>query len=111
LCALPAELALQAKDDLTKSRALFAKWLSEDDEAGEAAKLCDDARAAILSARTTEFELWVCRICLGAGGIRSKNPSKALSSKKKIFCDLGGVPQEHCHKGVWKVAKGTLGST
>jgi hypothetical protein len=103
--------ASQAIDDLTKARSLFAKWLTDDESAGESAQLCDDARAAILSTRAVEFESWVCRICLGAGGVKSKNPSKALTAKKKIFVDLGGVPSDHCHKAIWDIAKATLGST
>jgi hypothetical protein len=107
----PSRLGLQAKDELAKTRTLFSKWIDQDETLGEAATLCDQASEAILQARIVEFESWVCRICLGAGGVKSKNPSKALGAKKKIFVDHGGIPCDHVHKDIWKIAKDTLGST
>jgi len=69
--------------------------------------------------QATEFENWIARIILQAGGTKARNVAKAISNKHLEFVNAanGGTakdknnPMWDIHPALWALAKPKIGST
>lgn len=74
-----------------------------------------DSEKAIKRKHTTEFENWVARICLKAGGTQVRNQGKSITSKHNgyVQAETGGSknnPAKQVHAKLWKLAKPLVGT-
>ena len=64
----------------------------------------------IMQANTIGFEIWICKILLGAAKTKAKNPSKAITAKHVIYTNhQKGEPSTMVHKALWAIAKPQIG--
>ena len=68
----------------------------------------DRLKAGLPRLSSTEYENWIARIVLGAGGTRVKKMSKSLNTKHFEFVRVVGDLAAHIHPALWELAKPVL---
>mmetsp|Transcript_121996 Transcript_121996/g.350526 ORF Transcript_121996/g.350526 Transcript_121996/m.350526 type:complete len:193 (-) Transcript_121996:121-699(-) len=98
----------QAKDDLFSSKSVYGAFALETH--GEVAALAEAAQRSITQARTSEFENWVCRICLGGAKCKAKRPTKSVLAKHAAYLAAapGVDPTTAVHPAVWAIARAMM---
>ena len=96
------------------SRVILA-FVKDQDFPTMVASCLRDSEKAIKRKHTTEFENWVARICLKAGGTQVRNQGKSITSKHNgyVQAEIGGSknnPAKQVHAKLWKLAKHLVGT-
>jgi hypothetical protein len=75
----------QAKDIVASAKGLYTQFLSDDVFFVEYKALVQQCDRALVRARTSGFENWICRIALGGAKCKARSPGKALTAKHKVY--------------------------
>ncbi len=89
-------------------RALYSQFLTDDDDAAECNRLVQLATDSANRANTSELENWIVRIVFGGGGLKAKNPAKAIQKKLNEYTVAHKGNDKHVHPGLYKAAQGVV---
>ena len=101
----------QAKDLVAHVKGLYTQFLSDDVFFAEYKALAQQCDVALVRARTSGFENWICRIAMGGAKCKARSPGKALTAKHKVYvsydsCDAA----KEVLPALWAIAEAVIGT-
>jgi hypothetical protein len=101
-----------ARDDAKAKLKQYSSYLADSKGCASAVEQAvAKSNATLDRGYTTEFENWIARICLGAGGTKPRDAQRSLESKRDSYlvkCEMRVDPTTQVHPALWKIASQML---